>query len=107
MAVKIRLRRMGGKNDAFYRVVAQDSRCAPTGRFIETLGWYNPKQEGVNFSLNIGRIDYWLGTGAQISDTTASLVEKARTMPSTVAIAGQLEEKDAPVSAIEAEASAE
>ena len=48
MAVKIRLRRMGSRNAAFYRVIVQDARYAPTGRFIETLGWYDPKQEVIH-----------------------------------------------------------
>ena len=80
MAVKIRLRRMGSRNAPFYRVIAQDSRYAPTGRFIETLGWYDPKQDGNNFSLNIDRVDYWLGNGAQPSETANSLIIKARAM---------------------------
>ena len=53
MAVKMRLRRMGSRNAPFYRVVIQDGRRAPTGRFIETIGWYDPKQEGTNFSINL------------------------------------------------------
>ena len=103
MAVKIRLRRMGSRNAAFYRVIVQDGRCAPTGRFIETLGWYDPKQEGTNFSLNLDRADYWLGNGAQPSDTAASLIKKARTLPVEQAVAGEVTEEEVPVAAIEAE----
>ncbi len=107
MAVKIRLRRMGSKNAAFYRVIVQDSRRAPTGRFIETLGWYDPKQEGNNFSLNLDRADYWLGNGAQPSDTAASLIKKARTLPTEQAVAGEVTEEEVPVAAVEAEEAAE
>jgi len=107
MAVKIRLRRMGSRNAAFYRVIVQDSRRAPTGRFIETLGWYDPKQEGNNFSLNLDRVDYWLGTGAQPSDTVASLIKKARTLPVEQAVAGEVTEEEVPVAAVEAEEAAE
>ncbi len=107
MAVKIRLRRMGSRNAAFYRVIVQDSRRAPTGKFIETLGWYDPKQEGNNFSLNLDRADYWLGTGAQPSDTVASLIKKARTMPAEQAVAGEVTEQEVPVEAVEAEVAAE
>lgn len=107
MAVKIRLRRMGSRNAAFYRVVVQDSRRATTGKFIETLGWYDPKQEGNNFSLNLDRVDYWLGNGAQSSDTVASLVKKARTLPVVQAVAGEVTEEEVPAAAVEAEETAE
>lgn len=107
MAVKIRLRRMGARNAAFYRVVVQDSRRAPTGKFIETLGWYDPKQEGVNFSLNLDRADYWLGNGAQPSDTAASLIKKARTLPVEQAVSGEVTEEEVPVAAVEAEEATE
>lgn len=107
MAVKMRLRRMGSRNAAFYRVIVQDARRAPTGRFIETLGWYDPKQEGNNFSLNLDRIDYWLGNGAQPSDTVSSLIKKARTLPVEQAVAGAVTEEEVPVAAVEAEAAEE
>jgi len=94
---------MGSRNAAFYRVIVQDARRAPTGKFIETLGWYDPKQEGNNFSLNLDRADYWLGNGAQPSDTVASLIKKARTLPAEQAVAGEVTEEEVPVAAIEAE----
>ncbi|MFA5689669.1 MAG: 30S ribosomal protein S16 [Kiritimatiellales bacterium] len=77
MATKIRLRRMGARNKPFYRLVVADSRFATTGRFLEVLGWYDPKQKSDNFSVNIERVNYWLGTGAQLSATAKSLVKKA------------------------------
>ena len=107
MAVKIRLRRMGSRNAPFYRVIAQDSRYATTGRFIETLGWYDPKQEGTNFSLNLDRVEYWLGTGAQPSDTASSLIKKARELPVEKAVSGTVAEEEVPAAAEEAEAPAE
>ncbi len=107
MAVKIRLRRMGSRNAAFYRVIIQDSRRAPTGRFIETIGWYDPKQEGNNFSLNLDRADYWLSNGAQPSDTAASLIKKARALPVEQAVSGEVTEQEVPVAAVEAEEAAE
>ena len=107
MAVKIRLRRLGSRNAAFYRVIVQDSRRAPTGKFIETIGWYDPKQEGNNFSLNLDRADYWLGNGAQPSDTAASLIKKARTLPVEQAVAGEVTEEEVPVEDVEAEEAAE
>ncbi|MCF7847533.1 MAG: 30S ribosomal protein S16 [Kiritimatiellales bacterium] len=101
MAVKLRLRRMGARNKPFFRVTVSDSRRPPTGKFIETLGWYDPKQEGSNFSLNLERIDYWLGNGAQMSDTVKSLVKKARTMP-VEAVVGEVKEEEVPMAAMEA-----
>ena len=96
MAVKMRLRRMGSKNAPFYRVVVQDSRRAPTGRFIETIGWYDPKQDGTNFSLNIERIDYWVSKGAQPSETVNSLIKKAKTVSSNNSISASIPEKEIP-----------
>jgi len=107
MAVKIRLRRMGSRNAAFYRMIVQDSRRAPTGRFIETLGWYDPKQEGNNFSLNLDRADYWISHGAQPSDTAASLIKKARTLPVEQAVSGAVTEAEVPAASVEAEEVAE
>ena len=78
MSVKIRLRRMGRTNAAAFRVVATDARSPRDGRFIETLGWYDPKQEGDNFKLDLERVDHWKSQGAQVSDTVNSLCRRAR-----------------------------
>jgi len=81
MAVKIRMKRTGAKNDACFRVVAADVRSPRDGKNLEILGWYNPGAKGQTFALKLDRVDYWLGNGAQISDTVASLVKKARKAP--------------------------
>lgn len=79
MAVSIRLRRMGGRNQPFFRVVVTDSRRANQGRFLECVGWYDPKvREAVNFQLNLERIAYWQQRGAQVSETVRSLMRRAR-----------------------------
>jgi small subunit ribosomal protein S16 len=78
MATKIRLRRMGSRNKPFYRLVVADTRFATTGRFLEVLGWYDPKQAGENFSVKLDRVEYWQGVGAQVSSTAKSLIKKAR-----------------------------
>jgi small subunit ribosomal protein S16 len=78
MAVMIRMRRMGNNKKPFFRVVATDSRCSNSGRFLEVLGWYDPKQKGTNYELKMDRVDLWQKQGAQISDTVASLVRRAR-----------------------------
>ncbi len=77
MAVKIRLRRTGSRNAACFRVVAADSRSPRDGRFIETLGWYDPKLEGVNFKLKLDRVEFWRSQGAEVSDTVKSLLRRA------------------------------
>ncbi len=78
MAVIVRLRRTGSTKDPFYRIVAADERLATDGRFLEQLGWYDPKKKGRNFELNIERVTYWKGVGARLSDTVRSLMRKAR-----------------------------
>lgn len=78
MAVGVRMRRMGARNDVSFRIVATDSRSPRDGKYLELLGWYNPKSRGENFNLNLERIDHWLQKGAVISNTVRSLVRKAR-----------------------------
>ncbi len=76
--VVIRLSRGGAKNRPFYNVVVADSRCRRDGRFIERVGFYNPTAaEGAEgLRLNADRIGYWVGHGAQLSDTVARLVKQ-------------------------------
>jgi len=78
MAVKIRLTRTGSRNAACFRVVAADSRFPRDGRYLENLGWYDPKMTGVNFELKTDRIEFWRSQGAEISDTVASLLKQGR-----------------------------
>jgi len=59
-------------------VVAADSRFPRDGRYLEILGWYDPKMTGVNFKLRTDRIDFWRSQGAEISDTVASLLKQGR-----------------------------
>ena len=76
MSVKIRLRRMGAKKRPFYRLVVADSRRARDGRFIETLGYYNPCVEPAELKIDGARATYWLGCGAQPTDTAEALLKK-------------------------------
>ena len=80
MAVKLRLKRMGAKKAPFYRVVAADARSPRDGRFIEELGYYNPKTEPATVSLKEEEILAWLNNGAQPTDTVRSLLSKAGIM---------------------------
>ena len=75
--VVIRLRRAGAKKRPFYHVVVADSRFAATGRFIEEVGFFNPIARGqeVRLNLNIDRVNYWKGVGAQPSDRVARLIK--------------------------------
>ena len=76
MAVKIRLKRMGSKKNPFYRVVVADSRSPRDGRFIETVGTYNPLVEENQVTLKEDRVLAWLADGAQPSDTVRNILSK-------------------------------
>ena len=76
--VKLRLRRFGNRNRPVYRVVVADQRSPRDGKIIEEIGTYNPLQKDNNFRLDLERVNYWLGVGAQPSDTVASFIKKAR-----------------------------
>ena len=75
--VKIRLKRMGMKKAPFYRIVVSDSRTPRDSRFIEEIGYYNPVSEPVELKVNEERAKYWLSVGAQPTETTRSLLNKA------------------------------
>ena len=80
MAIKIRLARGGSKKRPFYRIVAADSRMPRDGRFIEKLGIYNPllpKDNEERVKMDVERIQYWLGQGAQTTDRVARFLEAA------------------------------
>ncbi len=74
MATKIRLARHGKKNYAFYHIVVADSRSPRDGRFIEKIGTYNPNTNPATIELNFERALYWVGVGAQPTDTTRSIL---------------------------------
>ena len=76
MAVKIRLKRMGSKKSPFYRVVVADSRSPRDGRFIETIGTYNPLLSPAEVSINEELALQWLANGAQPSDTVRNLLSQ-------------------------------
>ena len=75
MAVRIRLRRTGGKKQPSYRVVVADSRSPRDGRFIENIGHYNPRTDPATVEIDQERARYWLSQGAQPSDAVARLLE--------------------------------
>jgi small subunit ribosomal protein S16 len=76
VAVRIRLKRMGAKKRPFYRVIVADSRSPRDGRFIETLGTYNPLADPAEVNLKAERVRLWLSRGAQPSDTVRHLLSR-------------------------------
>ena len=76
--LRIRLRRMGARSDAFYRVVVSDSRLTPNGPFVDVLGTYDPRLEPAKVEIDLDRAQAWVRKGAHPSDTVRSLLERAR-----------------------------
>lgn len=74
--VRIRLTRLGARNNPVYRVVAIDSRRARDSQYLEALGHYDPRRKVLK--LNLERIDYWLSIGAQPSNTVNKLIRRYR-----------------------------
>ena len=73
MATKIRLKRMGSKKAPFYRVVVCDSRYPRDGRFIDTLGYYNPLTDPAEIKINEEKATKWIANGAQPTDVVKRL----------------------------------
>ena len=77
MAVRIRMKRIGAKNAPVFRIVVADGRSPRDGKFIEEIGTYLPLQKDNNVKINLERAKYWVGVGAQPSDTVASMIKRA------------------------------
>ncbi|MEE0654526.1 MAG: 30S ribosomal protein S16, partial [Bifidobacterium criceti] len=75
MATKIRLKRMGKKFYAVYRVVIMDSRNKRDGKAIEEIGLYNPNTQPSTIEIDSERAQYWLGVGAQPTDQVRNLLK--------------------------------
>lgn len=78
LAVKIRLARHGAKKRPYYRVVVTDSRMPRDGRYIDEVGRYNPLTTPKTITLDLEKIDEWVGKGAQPSNTVSHLIAIAR-----------------------------
>ncbi len=81
MAVKLRLARAGAKKRPFYRIVAADSHAPRDGRFLDRVGYYDPrrpKDEEPVIHFDFDKLDSWLKKGAQPTDTVKTLIAKAR-----------------------------
>ncbi len=77
----IRLRRAGSKNRPFFRVVVTESKTARESRFVEVLGHYDPRKDPAVVSIDTERTEYWIGKGAQPSDTVRSLLKQQAKQP--------------------------
>ena len=75
MAVSIRLQRRGSTHRPFYHIVAADSRAPRDGRYIERLGYYDPKAEPSVIEIKEERLQHWFKNGAQLSETTEKLAK--------------------------------
>jgi len=77
VSVRIRLRRMGAKKKPFYRVVVADSRSPRDGRFLDTIGTYDPRIEPAAVRIDREKTLRWLGEGAMPTDSARSLLSQA------------------------------
>ncbi len=75
MATVIRMQRAGSRNHPTYRVVVTDSRNRRDGRFIEKVGFYNPRSNPVLLEIDAERVKFWMERGAQPSDSVAALLK--------------------------------
>ena len=76
MAVVLRLKKIGAKNNSCFRIVAMDRKSARDGKPIEELGFYDPRHK--DEKCNLERAEYWLSVGAQPSDTVKAIVKRAQ-----------------------------
>lgn len=85
--VTIRLARGGAKKRPFYGIMVADSRRSPRGRFIERVGFFNPRAVGgeERMRLDMERVEYWISKGAQPSDRVASLLKEFAKGPEALA----------------------
>jgi len=79
------MKRIGTKNTPVFRIVVADSRSPRDGKFIEELGTYQPRKKDQNFVLDLERAEYWVGKGAQPTETVASFLKKAKRAASSAA----------------------
>ena len=107
MSVRVRLTRVGSKKNPIWRVVVADQRSPRDGRFIETIGQYNPQTEPSTIRIDAERYDHWVARGAQASNTVKQLM-KAQTKsggptpldapaPAAAVVAVEEDAADAPV----------
>ena len=89
--VKIRLKRQGAKKAPYYRIVVADSRSPRDGRNIEELGTYDPMAKPAAIQIDLERAKYWIGCGAQPTDTVRGLLKLAEAQQAPAAEAAPAE----------------
>jgi small subunit ribosomal protein S16 len=77
MATRIRLRRMGRRGQSYFRIVVADQKSPRDGRFVATIGHYNPRTDPAEIKVNTDQAQAWLAKGAKPTDTVRSLLKKA------------------------------
>ncbi|MFN7135671.1 MAG: 30S ribosomal protein S16 [Myxococcales bacterium] len=81
MSVKIRLARAGAKKAPYYHVVATDARNPRDGKFLEAIGMYDPTKSPAKFEVEQSRLEYWLKSGAQPTETVEQLLKRFKAAP--------------------------
>jgi small subunit ribosomal protein S16 len=113
MSVRVRLTRVGSKKNPIWRVVVTDQRSPRDGRFIETIGHYNPQTEPSTIRIDEERLQHWLARGAQPTGTVKQLVKAyaksggAAAVATAAPVAAEPAAAEADAAEAEPEASAE
>jgi small subunit ribosomal protein S16 len=81
MSLKIRLKRVGRKNQPSYRIVIADSRAARDGNIVAMVGHYTPRSKGAQYDVNVEQVKAWIKKGATPSETVRSVLKKAGVFP--------------------------
>jgi small subunit ribosomal protein S16 len=102
MSVRVRLTRVGSKKNPIWRVVVSDQRSPRDGRFIETIGHYNPQTEPSTIVIDEERLQHWLARGAQPTNTVKQLV-RAQSKGTPFDAAAEPEPAEAPTAVAEPE----
>ncbi len=100
MALVIRLARRGAKHRDFWRMVVADSRSPRDGRFVETLGYYDPLTNPATIKLDAARLQYWVSNGAKPSEKAQALINTAGSMKPISAVAPAAVAAPAPVASV-------
>ncbi len=81
MSLRIRMKRVGRKNQPSYRIVVADSRAPRDGTVVAMLGHYSPRSKGAQYDVDVEQVRRWIAKGATPSETVASVLRKAGCFP--------------------------
>lgn len=82
---------MGAKHQPHYRIVVADARSPRDGRFVESIGYYNPKTQPLTLKVDAERAKHWLGVGAKPSETVRALLVRAGVIEGKISAKGEAE----------------